>query len=84
MFNNSTMGLIRKTQHYQYQERFIDCDFTNPDYAHLAKSFGITHRRVATEADLDSVFATIDFSDGINLIEVMIDKDAFPNYASRR
>jgi acetolactate synthase-1/2/3 large subunit len=84
MFNNSTMGLIRKTQHYQYQERFIDCDFTNPDYAHLAKSFGITHRLVATEADLDSVFATIDFSDGINLIEVMIDKDAFPNYASRR
>jgi acetolactate synthase-1/2/3 large subunit len=84
MFNNSTMGLIRKTQHYQYRERFIDCDFTNPDYAHLAKSFGIAHRRVATEADLDSMFATTDFSDGINLIEVMIDKDAFPNYASRR
>jgi acetolactate synthase-1/2/3 large subunit len=84
MFNNSTMGLIRKTQYYQYQERFIDCDFTNPDYAHLARSFGMTHRRVANEADLDNLFATTDFSDGINLIEIMIDKDAYPNYSSRR
>ncbi len=84
MFNNSTMGLIRKTQHYQYQERFIDCDFTNPDYAWLAKSFGMTHQRVADEADLDELFAATDFSAGINLIEIMVDKDAFPNYSSRR
>lgn len=84
VFNNSTMGLIRKTQHHQYQERYINCDFTNPDYAHLAKSFGITHRRVATEAELDTMFSTTDFSAGINLIEIMIDKDTFPNYSSRR
>jgi len=84
LFNNSTMGLIRKTQHYQYQERFIDCDFTNPDYAQLAQSFGMTHRRVAEEADLDELFAATDFSAGLNLIEVMVDKDAFPNYSSRR
>jgi acetolactate synthase-1/2/3 large subunit len=84
MFNNSTMGLIRKTQHYQYRERYIGCDFTNPDYARLARSFGIAHQRVATEADLEAMFATTDFSDSINLIEIMIDKDAFPNYTSRR
>lgn len=84
LFNNSTMGLIRKTQHYQYRERFIDCDFTNPDYARLAESFGIRHRRVADEAGLDTLFATTDFCDGINLIEIMIDKDAYPQYSSRR
>ena len=84
MFNNSTMGLIRKTQHYQYRERFIDCDFTNPDYESLAKSFGITHKRITDEAGLDELFAATDFSAGINLIEIMIDKDAFPNYTSRR
>ena len=84
MFNNSTMGLIRKTQYQQYRERYIDCDFINPDYAHLASAFGITHQRVATEADLDNMFATTDFTGGINLIEIMIDKDTFPNYSSRR
>ena len=84
LFNNSTMGLIRKTQHYQYRERFIDCDFINPDYARLAESFGICHRRVANEAGLETMFATTDFSDGINLIEIMIEKDAYPQYTSRR
>ena len=84
MFNNSTMGLIRKTQHQQYQERYIDCDFTNPDYAGLASAFGIQHQRVATEADLNNMFATTDYTRGINLVEIMIDKDTFPNYSSRR
>ena len=83
LFNNSTMGLIRKNQHHLYRDRFIDCDFTNPDYALLAKSFGINHLRVANAQDLAKL-ATLDFRQGINLIEVMIDQDAYPNYSSRR
>ncbi|MDH5711932.1 MAG: thiamine pyrophosphate-dependent enzyme, partial [Gammaproteobacteria bacterium] len=84
MFNNSTMGLIRKNQFQQYHERFINCDFINPDYQALAQSFGINHQRVENEDDLNRLFESTDFSSSINLIEVMIDKDAFPNYSSRR
>jgi acetolactate synthase-1/2/3 large subunit len=83
LFNNNTMGLIRKNQHHLYQDRFIDCDFINPDYAMLAKSFGINHVRVENEQDLAKL-AALDFRQGINLIEVMIDQDAYPNYSSRR
>lgn len=83
LFNNSTMGLIRKNQHYLYSGRFIDCDFLNPDYALLAQSFGITHRRLESEADLAQL-ETIDFHQGINLIEIMLDQDAYPNYSARR
>ncbi len=83
LFNNNTMGLIRKNQHHLYRDRFIDCDFTNPDYALLAKSFGIHHARVESEQDLAKLSA-LDFRQGINLIEVMIDQDAYPNYSSRR
>jgi acetolactate synthase-1/2/3 large subunit len=84
LFNNSSMGLIRKNQVQSYDSRFIDCDFKNPDYAQLAKSFGINHVRVDNESDLESLFDNTDFSNAINLIEIMIDKDAFPNYSSRR
>ena len=35
VFNNQTMGLIRKNQQQQYDERFINCDFINPDFAIL-------------------------------------------------
>lgn len=83
LFNNSTMGLIRKNQHHLYQDRFIDCGFTNPDYALLSQSFGIRHCRVENGQDLSKLEA-IDFRHGINLIEIMLDQDAYPNYSSRR
>jgi acetolactate synthase-1/2/3 large subunit len=84
LFNNDTMGLIRKNQHQHYNDRFIDCDFTNPDYAKLAQSFGINHVRVENKQDLSGLAEELDFLDGINLIEIIIDQDAYPNYSSRR
>jgi len=84
MFNNATMGLIRKNQYQSYEQHYIDCDFENPDYGLLAQSFGIAYQRVEVEADLDSLFRDTDFSGGINLIEIMLDKDSFPNYSSLR
>lgn len=84
LFNNQTLGLIRKNQHQQYAQRFLDCDFQNPDYSLLAKSFGINHFSVKTSVDCERVFAQVDFHRGINLIELFIDQDAYPNYSSRR
>lgn len=84
VFNNSTMGLIRKNQSQLYDERFIDCDFVNPDFAYLAKSFGINHKKIISDADVDDLFANSDLVDSINLIEIIIDKNAFPNYRSGR
>ncbi len=84
MFNNSTMGLIRKNQYQSYGQRYLDCDFVNPDYGLLARSFGIEFQHVETEADLDRLFTETDFSGSTTLVEIMIDKDAFPNYNSLR
>ena len=84
VFNNATMGLIRKTQHKAYEQRFIDCDFVNPDFHFLAKSFGIAHLRIDNENDLNTLFTDYDLVNAINLIEIVIDKNAFPNYVSRR
>jgi acetolactate synthase-1/2/3 large subunit len=84
LFNNSSMGLIRKNQIQSYNNRFIDCDFSNPDYNKLAESFGINHILIESEKNINSLFDETDFTAGINLIEIIIDKDAFPNYSSRR
>jgi acetolactate synthase-1/2/3 large subunit len=84
LFNNDTMGLIRKNQHHLYQGRFIDCDFTNPDYRLLAQSFGIKHACVESQKDIDGLDKALDFRRDINLIEIIIDQDAYPNYSSRR
>ncbi len=84
LFNNATMGLIRKNQHQHYGDRFIDCDFINPDFAMLARSFGIEHVRVESERDLSGKLESLDYLKGVNLIEILIDQDAYPNYSSRR
>jgi acetolactate synthase-1/2/3 large subunit len=84
VINNSTMSLIRKNQIQLYHNRFIDCDFANPDLQLLARSFGINHQKIASETDLDDLFAKTDFIGSINLIEIMLDKNAFPNYLSNR
>lgn len=84
VFNNATMSLIRKNQVQLYNNRFIDCDFVNPDYHYLALSFGIKHKKIISEADLDDLFANSDLTASINLIEIMMAKDAFPNYRSGR
>jgi len=84
LFNNGTMGLIRKNQYQQYEGRYIDCDFVNPDYRRLADAFGMAHRRVEREADVDALFEELDLERGLNLIEIVIDRDAFPDYRTRR
>lgn len=84
MFNNSSMGLIRKNQHQHYNQHFISCDFVNPDYRHLADAFGINYKRIESESDIDRLFSDYDLVDSINLVEIMIDKNLFPNYSSKR
>jgi acetolactate synthase I/II/III large subunit len=84
VINNGTLSLIRKNQFQLYGERYIDCDFSNPDFALLAQSFGVAHYRVESAADLDRLFAEADLSGSINLIEILLDKHAFPRYLSAR
>lgn len=84
VINNGSMSLIRKNQFQLYGERYIDCDFVNPDFGLLAAAFGMAHHRVETEADLDALFARADLRNGLNLIEILLDKHAFPSYLSAR
>jgi acetolactate synthase-1/2/3 large subunit len=84
VINNGTLSLIRKNQFQLYGERYIDCDFANPDFGLLAQSFGVQHYRIETGADLDALFAHADLTGAINLIEVLLDKHAFPRYLSAR
>ncbi|MES9927080.1 MAG: thiamine pyrophosphate-binding protein [Candidatus Thiodiazotropha sp. 6PDIVS] len=84
MFNNGTMGLIRKNQHQLYEKRFINCDFINPDYRLLAQSFGIQYQQITNIDELADLFDKQDLRQSINLIDISIDKNAFPSYSSKR
>jgi acetolactate synthase-1/2/3 large subunit len=84
MLNNSTLGLVRKNQFYNYNGRFIASEFVNPDYRKFADSFRINYFRVISTDDADRVIHSIDVENKINLIDVILDKDEFPKYSSDR
>jgi acetolactate synthase-1/2/3 large subunit len=84
LFNNSTLGLIRKNQYQHYEGRLLCNEFINPDYQYLARSFAIEYKKVSTHAHVDEVFQEMDFINSTNLIEIMLDKDAFPDYLVQR
>lgn len=84
VINNGTLSLIRKNQFQLYGERYTDCDFVNPDFGLLAQAFGARHYRVANDADLDALFATADLTGTLNLIEILLDRHAFPRYLASR
>jgi len=84
LINNGTLGLIRKNQFQLYEGRHIDCDFINPDFALLARAFGIAHTRIESTADVDQLLEETDLVSAINLIEIPWDKNLFPGYRSDR
>ncbi|MDW8323642.1 MAG: thiamine pyrophosphate-binding protein [Burkholderiales bacterium] len=84
VINNGTLGLIRKNQHQHYGGRHVACDFVNPDFALLARAFGAGHARAQTEAEVDALFDALDLERGINLIELVLPRELYPNYSSRR
>lgn len=84
VISNGTMGLIRKNQDQQYRQRFIDCDFTNPDLELFARSLGVHYYRADSSAAIDGLFRELDLEQAINLIEIPIDRHIYPNYSSKR
>ncbi|MDA8432673.1 MAG: thiamine pyrophosphate-dependent enzyme, partial [Nitrospiraceae bacterium] len=84
MLNNSSLGLVRKNQFYNYNGRFIASEFVNPDYRKLADSFGIEYFRVGTESEADGIFDKVNFREKTNLIELILNKNEFPTYSSGR
>lgn len=48
------------------------------------RASGMKHYKVGREADLPGMLSALDYKKPINLIEIMIDKDIFPDYNSRR
>jgi len=50
--NNSSWGMIRSGQKYAFKKRFIDVDFTDTNFAEIAKGFGCFGERVTDPSDI--------------------------------
>jgi acetolactate synthase-1/2/3 large subunit len=70
VFNNNAFGNVRRDQQMGFDGRLIGADLKNPDFMHLAESFGVAGYRVSTSEELKPVLAKAIDDNKPALIEV--------------
>jgi acetolactate synthase-1/2/3 large subunit len=74
--NNGLFGTIRMHQEREYPGRVSGTELKNPDFAALARAYGLHGETVEQTADFESAFERCWESKGASLIELRVDPDA--------
>lgn len=82
VMNNSNMQFIRDNQRLFFEGRYISTEFSELDYADIARAFGCDGIRVDVSGDLDAAFTRAMASPKPTVIDVRIDEDAVPERVS--
>ena len=82
VMNNSNMQFIRDNQKLFFEGRYISTEFSELDYAEIARAFGCHGIRVDVSGDLDAAIAEAMAHPKPTVIDVRIDEDAVPERVS--
>jgi acetolactate synthase-1/2/3 large subunit len=73
--NNGTYGTIRMHQERYYPARVVATDLVNPDFAALARAYGLHGERVTRTEDFAPAFERCRKSGGPALVELRVEQD---------
>jgi acetolactate synthase-1/2/3 large subunit len=76
LLNNGMYGTIRMHQEREYPERVHGTTLQNPDFAALARAYGLHGETVERTADFEPAFRRAQANGTAALIEIRIDQDA--------
>ena len=82
VMNNANMQFIKDNQRLFFDGRYISTDFSELDYAAIARAFGCEGIRVDTSGELDAAFATARENALPTVVDVRILDDAVPERVS--
>jgi acetolactate synthase I/II/III large subunit len=84
VFNDGAFGNVKRTQQQAFDGRLIAAELANPDFAQLARAFGIDGERVASPDALQSALRSAVAARAPALIEVTVGEmpSAWPLIAS--
>jgi acetolactate synthase-1/2/3 large subunit len=90
VINNGGYESIRATQHNFFEGRFVGCEassgVSNPDFEALARAYGLTYRRIGTNADISDALSEVMADDSPWLCELNVSflQEKSPKIVSRR
>lgn len=77
LLDNSALGMVRQWQELFFERRYSEIDLSdNPDFAQVARAFGIQALSVDKAADVEAALAALLAADGPALLHVAIDTAA--------
>ena len=77
LLDNACLGMVRQWQELFHAERYSEIDLSdNPDFAALARVFGIPASRIDDRSQVEQALAELLASDGPALLHVAIDARA--------
>ena len=82
VINNGIYGTIRMNQETAYPGRVIATDLCNPDFAALARAYGLQGEVVTQTADFEAAFERAWNAKTAALIELKVDPDAIVPHAT--
>ncbi len=74
--NNGAYGTIRMHQERHYPERVIATDLVNPDFAALARAYGLHGETVTATEEFEAAYARARAADTAALIDLEVDPEA--------
>jgi acetolactate synthase I/II/III large subunit len=78
VLNNNVLGWIKHAQKAGYQENYISCDFSQVDFATVAKGFGARGYTVCTLEELKESLDREKTPQGPAVIDILVDQWASP------
>lgn len=77
LLDNQALGMVRQWQELFFERRYSEIDLSdNPDFAEVARAFGIQAMSLDKAADVESALAALLAADGPALLHVAIDTAA--------
>ncbi|HUY01252.1 MAG TPA: thiamine pyrophosphate-binding protein [Candidatus Deferrimicrobium sp.] len=70
--NNSAWGMIKSGQKYSFKKRFIDVDFSDTNFAEIAKGFGCYGERVTDPCEIRNALERAHKSNKPAILDVII------------
>lgn len=75
VLNNDYLGNVRQWQYLFFNKRFSQTPMVNPDFAMIARAYGIESEDVERRADLEGAIERMMATDGPYLLNVMVSEE---------
>ncbi len=75
ILNNNFLGMVRQWQQLFFTKRYSFTELTNPEFAKVAESFGISSQKITERETIKCALEELFSHDGPYLLDIIVEKE---------